>query len=288
MVSEDAPEIEAEPPAEGNRPGSANPAEDAAADVSAGSDPVSPAPKPFEEGATVPQREFSQDMAALSAILNDEINSYNGNWSLLLERTDTGEQILIHDEKMVAASIIKLFVYGAVWEAIENGSLSHEECDSLLYPMITISDNDATNRLIDLVGGKDAVNSFIARGGYQNTELNRKMLSGEPVENYTSCGDCAVLLREVMEGTYVSPDCSLSLLDAMIHREAREKIPGGVPSWVTTASKGGELSDVENDVGIVYAPAGPYILCIMSDDVYLGTAIGNIEELSGIIYDYWN
>ena len=59
-----------------------------------------------------------------------------------------------------------------------------------------------------------------------------------------------------------------------------------MPEDVPTANKTGELAAVENDAAIVFAPFGTYILCVMSDDVYLGVATQQTAELSEAIYTY--
>ena len=227
-------------------------------------------------------------LTELSEILESQLNGYDGIWSLYLKRLDTGESVSIYDTPMVAASLIKLYVYGTVWEMIDSGELSYDSCADALYSMINVSSNDACNSLIDQVGGMYAVNDFIGRYGFSSSELNRKMLSGEPVENYTSPYDCARVLEMVLSGTYVSAECSSALLQALRDQVYTEKIPSGVPYGVATANKDGELSDVENDAAIVFGPSCTYILCVMSDDVYLGIAMGEIIEISETVYHYLN
>ena len=69
----------------------------------------------------------------------------------------------------------------------------------------------------------------------------------------------------------------LALLKA---QHVTTKIPAGVPSGVQTANKTGELSDVENDDAIVFAPFGTYVLVILTEN----GSIRNIRNLSSIIY----
>ena len=80
---------------------------------------------------------------------------------------------------------------------------------------------------------------------------------------------------------------SEQILSYMKNQERRGKIPAGVPEWVATANKTGELTDVENDVAIVYAESGVYSLCVMTNDLSdAGAARQTITELSGNIYQY--
>lgn len=236
-----------------------------------------PSPAPADTGT-------SSSIGDLETTVKNQISSYRGTWSLYFKRLDTGESFCINDSSMVAASLIKLYVYGAASSAVENGTLSNY--DSTLRSMISDSDNTACNTLIDAVG-MSAVNSFISQWGYAQSQLNRKMLASGN-ENYTSTSDCGALLEQVYNGSYVSADTSEALLDAMLNQSRRWKIPAGLPGGTTSANKTGELSDVENDAAIVYSPSCTYILCIMSDGVNPGTAQSNIVELSRTIYNYLN
>ena len=183
---------------------------------------------------------------------------------------------------MVAASLIKLFVAGAYLEAAENGEIQ-DQYDESLRSMLSQSDNDAANRLINYLG-MDKVNTFIQEHGFEDTLLNRLMLVNNGLENYTSVNDCANLLDQVYAGTFVSPEASERILSAMKEQRVRTKIPAGLPEDIVCANKTGELSRVENDTAVIFAPGGDYIFCVMSDRVSPGTAQNEIKEMSGIIY----
>ena len=246
-----------------------------------------PAPEPSPTPEAVPAP-AALDLGPLQSRLEAAIASWGGDWSVYLKDLNSGQELSINEGPKVAASLIKLYVYGTVWEYIEAGDMRYEDWSYDLYTMISVSSNEACNRLIDALGGFYPVNDFIARHGYNDSELNRKMLSGEPVENYTSTRDCGRLLEEVLQGTYVSADCSANLLDALAHQEWTERIPAGVPAGVATANKTGELISVGNDVAIVYAPNGTYILCLMASQLGSGYIQEASVELSGIVYSYLN
>jgi beta-lactamase class A len=223
----------------------------------------------------------SSDIAALETAVRSQISSYSGTWSLYFKNLSTGESFCINDSSMVAASLIKLYVYGAAQSTLPAGTY-----DSTLRTMISDSDNTACNTLIDAVGMGN-INSFISDQSYTQSSLNRKMLASG-TENYTSTSDCGRLLEAVYNGTYVSSSVSQALLDAMLNQSRRWKIPAGLPSGVSCANKTGELDDVENDVAIVYGGSCTYILCIMSDGISPGTAQSNIVSLSSLIYNTLN
>ena len=225
----------------------------------------------------------STAMADLKTSLENEIASYSGQWSLYLRNVDTGEEIRINDQPMVAASLIKLYVAGAYMEKVESGDLSADH-EPKMDIMLDRSDNDAANTLIDLVG-KDNINSFCQQHEFTSSQINRKMLEASSKENYTSTADCGEVLQEVLAGTYVSKSASEEILQDLQRQQRTSKIPAGVPSDVKTANKTGELDYVENDAAIVWAPAATYILCIMSSNAdSMSGARQNIVNLSSEVY----
>ena len=224
----------------------------------------------------------SAEMQALQEALEAEIGRLGGKWSLYLKRMDTEQVIGVHaDEKMVAASLIKLFVAGEFFRQTDENMLDIEKYGRLPDAMINVSDNGAANTLINAVGMHN-VNKFAQEHGFTETEINRRMLENNGTENYTSAKDCGVMLEQVLAGKYVNPKASERILQALKDQQRTGKIPAGIPSEVPTGNKTGELSYVDNDAAIVWAPSCTYILCIMSSDA--GGRISEIVLLSSMVY----
>jgi beta-lactamase class A len=225
-------------------------------------------------------------MAKLKKRLNEEISKLGGKWSLYLKRMDTNQTIGINeDEKMVAASLIKLFIAGEFYTLVEEGKLDADNFRSSPDLMISVSDNGAANSLISACT-MDKINEFARENGYEETVLNRRMLEWNGTENYTSARDCGRMLEEVLKGEYVSGEASERILEALRDQQRTSKIPAGVPKEVETANKTGELDNVDNDAAIVWSPECTYILCIMSSDA--GGRIPEIRKLSSMVYDSIN
>ena len=197
-----------------------------------------------------------------------------GRWSLAWQPLPAGEPILVatDEEPMVSASLIKLYIMGAVYERLESGALEHGEVYPLLFAMITYSDNASANSLICLLGDGDeaagmaAVNDWCAREGYTQTRLNRLMLRDNGLQNYTTAGDCAALLSAIYRGDCVSADASREMLSLLLAQTVNDRLPLGLPEGTPIAHKTGDLTGLcWADVGIVYSPGGDYILCVISD-----------------------
>lgn len=193
--------------------------------------------------------------------------------------------------KMISASLIKLYVAGAVYENADNVRAAESysgETDELLSDMISQSSNDACNTLVTRLGGGDAdkgmaaVNSFCEAHGYADTEMNRLMLDFNGKENYTSPADCCAIMSDYYSGKLAGAE---SVINYMRAQATRTKIPAGIPEEAEVANKTGELSSVENDSAIIFAPQGTFFLCIMTNgDADTAAARTDITQAAGLVY----
>lgn len=98
----------------------------------------------------------------------------NGTWSVYVCNLAKNTEGTINDQQMQAASLIKLYIMGAVYEDYDSLSskYSKDQLDNALNSMITVSDNDAANTLVNYLGGGDdaagmaRVNKFCQDHGY--------------------------------------------------------------------------------------------------------------------------
>lgn len=268
---------------------------------------------PQEEGMISPSKDaegtFSSSdddsMNQLLAQVQNLLPTNNGTWSVYVCNLIKGTEGAIHDTPMQAASLIKLFIMGAVYENYDNLTIQYgsSSVDSLLYSMITVSDNDAANTLVSYLGGGDTtsgmyvVNSFCKAHGYLSTSMGRLLLqSNANGDNYTSVSDCGKFLKEIYQinnGTAVS--ATLSHAQDMYHllknQTRLHKIPAQMPAGVGVANKTGELSSVENDAAIIFDTAKgiDLVICFMSENLTAtGSAQQCIAEYSRMIYGYYN
>ena len=238
---------------------------------------------------------------ALQTLLNQiqgQLPADNGSWSVFVSDLINETEGSINDQTMQAASLIKLYIMGAIYENYDQiiGQYGKDSVDSNLHSMITVSDNDAANTLITYLGGGNssagmqAVNSFCQEHGYTQTHMGRMLLaSNDQDDNYTSVNDCGHFLIEVYkeeESSYAHASDMYALLKAQTRQN---KIPAMLPDGVKTANKTGELDNVENDAGIIYDAANDLVIVFMSQNLSsAGNAQNPIASLSGTIYDYYN
>ena len=211
---------------------------------------------------------------------------------------------------MQSASVIKVFIMATVYDRIcypqnkQTAIYISEQYDGelrdLLSNMITVSDNDAANRLVELLGngdfnvGKEVVNAFCSANGYSNTHLGRRFMDTNPADdNYTSSSDCRKILSDIYNGVCVNSEASEKMLQFLSAQTRKGKIPSGIPSGIQSANKTGEMPEgygfgcIENDIAIVFGEQQDYVICILSND--LGgrneSAIERIRNISSYVYE---
>ena len=236
--------------------------------------------------------------------VEESLPKNNGSWSVYVCDLATGTESSLNNEKMEAASLIKLFIMGAVFENYDVLAAKYGEADlySDLYPMITDSDNLCANELIRYLGdgdkqkGMDAVNRFCESHGYTQTHLGRYLTDDNVTDdNYTSVADCGHFLKELYYAAENHVSGSLSHVDEMYemlkHQHRTHKIPYELPAGVLVANKTGEMMYVENDVGILYATEKNrnLVISIMSRELdSTEDAQDYISQVSLAIYNFYN
>jgi len=147
--------------------------------------------------------------------------------------------------------------------------------------MVTLSDNTATNILIDRLG-MEQIARRIHGLGLNATKLRRHMMDTAAArrgdENVSTPDDIARLLQAM-------PPDGLELLK----KPKESRLRKGLPRGVATADKPGELEGVRVDAGIVYAKNRPFVLCVMTTFLKNdGEGERAIEEMSRAAYEYFS
>ena len=133
--------------------------------------------------------------------------------------------------------------------------------------MILVSDNTATNMLIERIG-MDHVNQTMARLGLTHTKLQRKMMDREAWladrENLSTPNEQARLLELIFKGEVLGRESTEELIRALsIPKSSR--IRPLLPPDTRVAHKTGTVPGVVVDVGIVFLPDCPFIVSAMAN-----------------------
>jgi len=132
--------------------------------------------------------------------------------------------------------------------------------------MVAVSDNSATNVLIDRVG-MDNVNALMTSLGLPHTRLRRKMMdlkaAGEGRENVSTPREMATLLEQLYRGKVLNKEMSDDFFKVLsTHKDSW--IPRYLPEGLKIANKPGSLEGVRNDSGVIFLEHRPYIICVMT------------------------
>lgn len=145
----------------------------------------------------------------------------------------------------------------------------------LINWMMLISDNTATNELIDIIGFKN-INSFIKEHS-KTTVLNRKMMDFKSKDNYTTAKDIASFLKLVYKDPF-----SFNL---MKRNRSNNKLLRYIDEEVVLLKKSGLLDNVSHEAGIFIKENNDYILCVLTKGYKEEEANKKIATISRRFYE---
>ncbi|MTI39269.1 serine hydrolase [Fulvivirga lutimaris] len=161
----------------------------------------------------------------------------------------------------------------------------------LMYSMITVSSNLATNVLIELVDAKK-VTATMRDLGAKDIEVLRGVEDikayDQGLSNSTTARDLMVILESIANNRAGSQkDCEV-MITILKDQQFNDIIPKYLPKEVTVAHKTGSITGVHHDAGIVYLPdGGAYVLVLLSknlNDFNKGTE--QLAKISKTFYDF--
>ena len=222
----------------------------------------------------------------------------------------TGEGFSLDPELPIqAASGIKLFVMAEAFRQREAGQFDFDapvtvreenhlpSCGALTYMrapltlpwgdlvtlMIILSDNTATNMLIDRLGIDD-INALIDSLGMKGTRLRRKLwqaeLSRRGIQNTVCAADTERFLLLMHRRELVSRAASEEMNAILLNQRLNGKMPFYLHSQgIRCAHKTGEDDGISHDVGIIYADK-PVIFSFLSEETDVPAAELTLQKLA--------
>lgn len=250
------------------------------------------------------QEVFSASIHALE-------KTFGGRMGLMAKNLRTGEVLAVNaDEKFPTASVIKVPIMVEYFYQVAEGKISptrHMQltddnkwggsgllqffhgsvpvqlADAVML-MITISDNTATNLVIDALGDTHAkklaaVNERMLRLGLKNTRLLNKLLSWETKTDapesirygigVSTPADMVLLLEKMARGELVDSTASRAMRELLMRQQFNDMIPRFLPfghaPGLHVAHKTGAVTAVRADVGLVYSEAADFAIAIFID-----------------------
>jgi beta-lactamase class A len=275
---------------------------------------------PLRSSAQQPPQEKEKVLwQKLEAAVSDVDRNLDGVLAVAILDLTTGQKYLLRaDEVLPTASSIKIAILAELYRQAQQGKLKLSDLytlqtadmvggsgiTSILTPgvtrltlrdvaglMISVSDNSATNVIIDRVGMEN-VNALLDSLGLTHTRLRRKMMdlkaAGEGRENVATPREMMMLLEDLYRGKILDKTMMEDFFNLLsVHKESY--IPRELPEDLRVANKPGELEGVRNDSGIVFTAKRPYVISVMT--TYLrrerdgGEAIVKISNAAYQMFD---
>jgi beta-lactamase class A len=281
---------------------------------------------------------FFFSMLALAQTSMDQriraaIAGFQGDVSLYAKNLNTGVTYGIREnERVRTASTIKLAIMTTVFDAVAHGrakwteelvlhdsekvggtGILHEFSDGVHLPirdlthiMIVVSDNTATNLLLDRFTA-DAVNAEMDSLGLKQTRSMRKVLiSGKDPSGFSQAGrleenkrfglgsstprEMVTLVEKIERGELIDAAASHEMIAILKNQQYKDGI-GRRTGDLPVASKSGALDHLRSDVGIVYSRGGRIAIAITVDNLpkvdYSADNQGNIfiSEITGMLLE---
>jgi beta-lactamase class A len=237
--------------------------------------------------------------------IQNEIKNFSGKVWIYAKNLDTGKDYSLRgDEQVRTASTIKLPIMAEVFRQVADGKMKWTDeivltkekkqggsgilfefsdntkidLKTALNLMIVVSDNTATNLLLDKVTA-DSVNDFMDALGLRQTRSMRKIggggdsKAGAETQNKlfgigaSSPKDMVKLLEMLERGEVVSRQASVEMINILKRQQFKDGIGRGLPDSVPSASKSGALDRLRADVGIIYTRRGRIAMAITTDDM---------------------
>lgn len=267
---------------------------------------------------------------SLQARIEKELSAVEGEFAVAFEDLTTGEQLLINSrERFHAASTMKTPVMIEVYRQVGEGRLTMDdsieikdtfssivdnspftleaEGDSdqeiyqhigrkltlynLVYRMITLSSDLATNLIIERVGATNVTATMRALGAkdievLRGVEDNKAFEKG--LNNSITAFDQMLIMKKLALGEAVSAGASAAMMNILFDQHFREIIPAKLPTNVKVADKRGWITGLEHDCAIVVLPDGRrYVLILLSRKLTdRDKGVEAMANVSRIVYDH--
>ncbi len=274
---------------------------------------------------------FPQKIDALKTKIESIFKSLEGDFALAFKVIDKDEDSMFINEKMIfhAAStmktplMIEVFKQSAEnklnlddsveikneFKSIVDGSAYSMEISDdsgeelydfigkrktirdLVFHMITVSSNLATNILIEYVDAKN-VTETMRKISAKDIKVLRGVEDIKAFElgmnNIVTAYDLMLIYENLVYNKFVNESLTNEMIKILLQQKHNSRIPAKLPIEVKVAHKTGSITGVGHDSGILFLPDGKkYILVLLSKNAKDDKAVIEAQaEVSRIIYDY--
>lgn len=271
-----------------------------------------PAVAPSSGPSTEKQKVLWQKLESAIHGIDERLDGVMG---VAIEDLKTGDHFFLHENEVFAqASSIKITVLADLYLQVQQGKLKLTDIYTVqasdLVPdsdimngltpgvtritlrdlatmMVAVSDNSATNVLIDRVGMEN-VNAMLDSLGLAHTRLRRKMMdiaaARQGRENISTPREMMELLDAIYRGKLLNQESTADFFK-ILSTNKDSWIPRDLPANFKIANKPGSLEGVRNDSGIVFVEGRPYVICVMT--AFLSNERDGEHAISQVSLEAW-
>jgi beta-lactamase class A len=273
-----------------------------------------------------------ENSSCLEAVLAPLAKAHQGRVAIAVENLKIGESYALNaDTPMPTASLCKFPVLIEVYQQVAEGKVKLSDpikvkkedlvggsgvlkylfdpdttitLHDAIRLMIGVSDNSATNLVLDKIG-IGATGKRMEAWGYPETKIHsksfRRNTSVYPERSdkfglgSTTAADMVSLLKKCHRGEIVSPDASAEIIATLRLTQDTERMTRYFVDikGVSFAHKPGAVEAAKTDAGIMFFEQGPVALCVLtSNNKDVGYAVDNagnvfIGKVAKAVYDYF-
>jgi beta-lactamase class A len=269
-------------------------------------------------------------MRSLKENIEKEFSKQEGTFAVAFKDLSNGHQLLINDTVTFhAASTMKTPVLIEVYKQaaagkfslsdsllirnefksiVDGSSFSLDSTDDsetelykhigekrtisfLVYQMIIVSSNFATNLIIELVDAKNVsatMQELGANGVHVLRGVEDSKAFAKGLNNTVTAHGLMTLFEKMANGKTVDPAASHTMIDILLDQKFNDIIPAELPPDVKVAHKTGFITGVHHDSGIIFLPNGKkYVLVLLSKNLKdEKTSVKAMANVSKLIYEF--
>jgi beta-lactamase class A len=266
----------------------------------------------------------------LSEKIRTELGKQQGVFAVAFKDLSSGEELLINErESFHAASTMKTPVMIEVYRQAAQGKFSLDDAitiknqfksivdgspfsldsaddsehslytmigsqkklSELVYDMIIVSSNLATNIIIELVDAKN-VNAGMRELGAKDIQVLRGVEDSKAFQkglnNSVTAYDLMLIFTKMAKGETVNAEASQKMITVLMDQRFNDIIPALLPKNVKVAHKTGNITGVHHDSGIIFLPSGKkYVLVLLSKELKdTKAATAAMARVSAMLYEH--
>jgi len=272
---------------------------------------------------------MSANMATLQTQLEQlaaDVQAQGGEIGVAIRHLERGEHFEHHaQEPFTAASTIKVPILVALYAGVDRGDI-HLETEVRVQPedqvggsgvihlfspgapftlrdlatlMITVSDNSATNMIIDRLG-MERINGVLQAMGMEKTRVVSKLMivrSPSTGSNTVTAGELTDLLTAIAGGQVISQDACQRMMAILKRQQINDALPSLLPPalppgaplgalrWWEMAHKTGSIARHEHDCGVLFIPGQTIVITVLTRGLTNQEGKRVIARVGRAVYD---